>query len=140
MPMVGAYATSKFALEAAPAALRMELRPRGIGVVVVEPAKTDTDLWRKADDMVTEMESALTPEHQALYAKHIRGFRKTIPMSRRLAVATDEVSAVVDHALTTKRPRARYVLGIGPKLKVRLMTNLPTRVREIVLRKVSGQP
>lgn len=140
MPMVGAYAASKFALEAAAAAMRMELRPWGISVVVVEPAQTDTDLWRKADDMVTEMEAALTPEHQALYARHIEGFKKTIPMSRRLAVTTAKVSAVVEQAVTTKRPRARYVVGMGPRLQVRLMTNMPTRVREIVLRKVSGQP
>lgn len=140
MPMVGAYAASKFALEAAADAMRMELRAWGISVVVVEPAQTDTDLWRKADDMVTEVEAALTPEHRALYASHIRGFRKTIPMSRRLAVSTAKVSSVVEQALTTKRPRARYVVGVGPKLQVALMTNLPTRVRDTVLRKVSGQP
>ena len=140
MPMVGAYAASKFALEAAADAMRMELRPWGISVVVVEPAQTDTDLWRKADDMVTEVEAALTSEHRALYARHIRGFRKTIPMSRRLAVSTAKVSSVVEQALTTKRPRARYVVGVGPKLQVALMTNLPTRVRDTLLRKVSGQP
>ncbi|BDX34217.1 hypothetical protein TUM20985_47640 [Mycobacterium antarcticum] len=61
-------------------------------------------------------------------------------MSRRLAVATAKVSSVVEQAVTTKRPRARYVVGVGPKRQGRLMTNLPTRVREIVLRKVSGQP
>nr|MDP9166101.1 SDR family NAD(P)-dependent oxidoreductase [Actinomycetota bacterium] len=140
MPMVGAYAASKFALEAAADAMRMELRPWGISVVVVEPAQTDTDLWRKADDMVTEVEAALTPEHRTLYASHIRGFKKTIPMSRRLAVSTAKVSSVVEQALTTKRPRARYVVGAGPKLQVALMTNLPTRVRDTLLRKVSGQP
>src|SRR6478672_5416541 len=54
MPLVGAYCASKFALEAAADALRMELRPWGISVVVVEPAQTDTDLWRKADSIVDE--------------------------------------------------------------------------------------
>ncbi|HJT95056.1 MAG TPA: SDR family NAD(P)-dependent oxidoreductase, partial [Mycobacterium sp.] len=49
MPLVGAYAASKFALEAAADALRMELSPWKIPVVIVEPAQTDTDMWRTAD-------------------------------------------------------------------------------------------
>jgi NAD(P)-dependent dehydrogenase (short-subunit alcohol dehydrogenase family) len=140
MPLVGAYAASKFALEAAADALRMEVRPWGVAVVLVEPAQTDTDLWRTADTVANELEEALSPEHRALYARHIAGFKKSIPMSQRLAVATEKVSAVVEQALIVKRPRARYVVGVGPKLQVALMTNLPTRVRDIVLRKVSRQP
>src|SRR6185369_6932538 len=73
MPLVGAYSASKFALEASADALRMELSPWKIRVVVVEPAQTDTDMWRTADDMVAELEAGLTPEHRTLYAKHIAG-------------------------------------------------------------------
>ena len=47
-PMTGAYNASKFAIEAIADAWRLELRPWGIKVVLVEPAMTDTDLWRNA--------------------------------------------------------------------------------------------
>jgi NAD(P)-dependent dehydrogenase (short-subunit alcohol dehydrogenase family) len=140
MSMVGAYCASKFALEAAADALRMELRPWGIGVAIVEPAQTDTDMWRTADDMVEQTESALTAEQRDLYAKHIAGFKKTIPVSQKMAVPAAKVSAVVEQALTARRPRARYVVGAGNKLQVALMTNLPTAVRDVVLRRVAGQP
>jgi hypothetical protein len=50
------------------------------------------------------------------------------------------VSAAVEKALTANRPRARYVVGAGPKAQVALMTNLPAAVRDRLLRKVSGQP
>ncbi len=140
MALVGAYCASKFALEAAADALRMELRPWGIGVVIVEPAQTDTDMWRTADDMVEQTEAALTPEHRALYAKHIAGFKKTIPISQKLAVPAGKVSAVVEAALTVRRPRARYVVGAANKLQVAVMTHLPTAFRDIVLRRVAGQP
>jgi hypothetical protein len=90
--------------------------------------------------MVQEVEAALTPEHRALYARHIAGMKKMIPMSQRIAVPTEKVSAVVEEALTARRPRARYVVGVGNKLQVALMTNLPTAVRDRVLRRVSGQP
>jgi NAD(P)-dependent dehydrogenase (short-subunit alcohol dehydrogenase family) len=44
-PLLGAYSASKFALEAAADALRMELKSWDIAVVVVEPAQTKTDMW-----------------------------------------------------------------------------------------------
>jgi NAD(P)-dependent dehydrogenase (short-subunit alcohol dehydrogenase family) len=140
MSLVGAYCASKFALEAAADALRMELRPWHIGVVIVEPAQTDTDMWRTADDMVEQAEATLTAEQRDLYAKHIAGFKKTIPMSQKMAVPTEKVSAVVEEALTARRPRSRYVVGTGPKLQVALMTNMPAWARDRVLRRVAGQP
>lgn len=140
MPLIGAYAASKFALEAAADALRMELRPWRIPVIVVEPAQTDTDMWRNADKMVEDTEAALTAEHRDLYAKHIAGMKKMVPVSQRMAVPTAKVCAVVEEALTARRPHARYVVGFGPKLQVAVLTKLPTPLRDLVLRRVSGQP
>jgi NAD(P)-dependent dehydrogenase (short-subunit alcohol dehydrogenase family) len=140
MSMIGAYCASKFALEAAADALRMELRPWHIGVAIVEPAQTDTDMWRTADDMVEQSAATLTPGQRDLYARHIAGMKKMIPVSQKLAVPVRKVSAVVEEALTARRPRARYVVGAGPKLQVALMTNLPAWARDRVLRRVSGQP
>lgn len=140
MPLIGAYAASKFAIEASADALRMELRLWRIPVVVVQPAQTDTDMWRTADTMVLEAEAALSPEHRALYAKHIAGMKKSVPVSQRIAVPTAKVSAVVEEALTARRPRPRYIVGLAPKVQVALVTRLPTRVRDAVLRRVSGQP
>ncbi|MDT7764303.1 MAG: hypothetical protein QOC63_3723 [Mycobacterium sp.] len=140
MSMIGAYCASKFALEAAADALRMELRPWHIGVAIVEPAQTDTDMWRTADDMVEQTAAALTPAQRDLYARHLAGMKKMIPVSQKLAVPVRKVSAIVEEALTARRPRARYVVGAGPKLQVALMTNLPAWARDRVLRRVSGQP
>lgn len=140
MPLVGAYAASKFALEASADALRMELRPWGIGVSIVEPAQTDTDLWRHADEMVQQVETALSSEHRELYSRHIAGWRKSIPLSQKLAVPAGRVAVSVEEALTARRPRARYVVGIAPRVQLALLTNLPTRVRDIVVRRFVGQP
>jgi NAD(P)-dependent dehydrogenase (short-subunit alcohol dehydrogenase family) len=140
MPLIGAYAASKFALEAAADALRMELRPWRIPVVIVEPAQTDTDMWRTADTMVDDIETSLSAEHRGLYRKHIAGFRKMVPVSQRLAVPTEKVCNVVEQALTARRPRARYVVGLGPTLQAAVLTKVPTGIRDLVLRKVSGQP
>ncbi len=139
-PMMGAYSASKFALEAAADALRQELRPWHIAVSVVEPAQTDTDLWRTADQSFIDMEAALAPRHRALYTKHVAGMRKSIPTSQRLAVDPAKVSKVVLTALTAHKPRARYPVGVATVVQMTLMTKLPTRVRDAVLRRVLGQP
>jgi short-subunit dehydrogenase len=118
----------------------MELRPWHIDVAIVEPAQTDTDMWRTADDMVEQLEGALTAGQRGLYAGHIAGFKKSIPLSQKLAVPAEKVSAVVAKALTARSPRARYVVGVGPKLQVSLLTNLPTSLRDFVLRRVVRQP
>ncbi|MGW0160419.1 SDR family NAD(P)-dependent oxidoreductase [Mycobacterium sp. NPDC003323] len=139
-PLIGAYAASKFALEAAADALRMELRPWRIPVVLIEPAQTDTDMWRTAGIMVDDVEQALSPEDRALYARHISGMRKSVPVSQRIAVAPEKVAAVVLTALTAARPRARYVVGAGPKMQIALLTRLPATIRDRLLRIVMRQP
>jgi NAD(P)-dependent dehydrogenase (short-subunit alcohol dehydrogenase family) len=139
-PLMGAYCASKFALEAAAECLRMELRPWGIPVVVVEPAQTDTDMWDTAPDMVAEAEAALSPANRELYSRHLAGFKKRIPLSQKMAVAPEKVAAVVERALTASRPRPRYVVGGAPKVQAALMSKLPIAVRDRVLRKLAGQP
>jgi NAD(P)-dependent dehydrogenase (short-subunit alcohol dehydrogenase family) len=139
-PLIGAYCASKFALEAAADALRMELKPWNIAVVVVEPAQTDTDIWRTAHNLLEETAGAMTPEQLGLYADHLTGLKKSIPMSQRLAGPPEKVAATVEEALTARRPRARYVVGIAPKLQVALITNLPAAARDSVLRRLSSQP
>ncbi|TFV57645.1 SDR family NAD(P)-dependent oxidoreductase [Mycobacterium sp. PS03-16] len=133
MPLLGPYCASKFALEAVADALRVEVRPWGIPVVLVEPAQTDTDMWRRADDMVLAAEAAMSPEQRERYARHIAGMKSFVPAARRMAVPAAKVVAVVEEALTARRPRARYVVGVGPKVQLALMTNLPTAVRDRVM-------
>jgi NAD(P)-dependent dehydrogenase (short-subunit alcohol dehydrogenase family) len=139
-PMFGPYNASKFALEGIADALRLEVSPWGIRVVLVEPAQTDTDLWRNADQDADALESTLSPAHRALYARHIAGFRKSIPRSQRTAVPADDVADVIERALTDRRPRARYVVGRGPRLQVLTSRLLPTAVMDTLLRTATGVP
>jgi NAD(P)-dependent dehydrogenase (short-subunit alcohol dehydrogenase family) len=139
-PMLGAYAASKFALEAGAEALRIELRPWAIPVVIVEPAQTDTDMWRNADDMVVQVEEATPPAQRALYAKHIEGMNKFIPVARKMAVPPAKVVAVVEEALTARKPKARYLVGLGTKVQVAFMRNMPAAVRDRIVARVFGVP
>ena len=139
-PLLGAYCASKFALEAAADALRIELKPWGIPVVLVEPAQTDTDMWRTADAVVAgDGSGADTRTPRPVRQAHRRD-EEVHPGFPADGGPPEKVSAVVEEALTARRPRARYVVGIGPKVQLALISNLPTRARDRVLRMVSGQP
>jgi NAD(P)-dependent dehydrogenase (short-subunit alcohol dehydrogenase family) len=139
-PMLGPYSASKFALEAAADALRIELRAWGIPVVLIEPAQTDTDMWRTAGDMVSDVEAGMSAAHRDLYAKHIVGMKKFVPRARRMASPTDKVVAVVEEALTARRPKARYVVALLPKLQTMLVTKMPAALRDRLMGFMVGLP
>jgi NAD(P)-dependent dehydrogenase (short-subunit alcohol dehydrogenase family) len=139
-PMFGAYNASKFALEGIADALRMELAPWGVKVVLVEPAQTDTDQWRYASQSLDEAVAGLSEEHRRLYRKHIAGARRAIPISQRMAAPVGGAAAVIEAALTDRRPRARYVVGATAKVQAGLSSVTPTPVLDFVLRKATGVP
>jgi NAD(P)-dependent dehydrogenase (short-subunit alcohol dehydrogenase family) len=139
-PMLGAYNASKFALEGMADTLRMELRPWGIRVSLIEPSQTDTDMWRSAEEELDAAVAALAPAHRELYAGHIAGTRKLIPMAQRMALPVDGAAAAVQRALTSSRPRARYVVGTGPRVQAALAGVTPTPVLDRLLSKVTGVP
>jgi len=139
-PLVGAYSASKFGLEGMADALRIELRPWHIPVVLVEPAQTSTDMWHNAMDQVDATVATMTPDHRRLYAKHIEGQRKGIPKSQKMATPAEGAAAVIEHALTVRRPRARYVVGTGPRMMGAVARVVPTRVMDLVLASMGGVP
>lgn len=137
-PVMGPYNASKFALEAVADVFRLELAPWGIRVVSVLPAQTDTDLWRTADQVLETATAAMDPTQRELYAEHIEGLRRAIPKSQQAAVPVDLAVKTIERALTAARPRARYVVGTGPRAQVAAARMLPTSAVDAALRKAAG--
>ncbi len=80
-PFTGAYNASKFAIEGLADALRMELKPWGIRVAIVEPGSIDTDLWRTALETADKDEAEMAPHHRELYAARSRACARAWPGS-----------------------------------------------------------
>lgn len=139
-PMTGAYNASKFALEAIADAWRLELRPWGVKVILVEPAMTDTDLWRKAPETLDEGEAGMSAEHRELYAGHLEGMRKTIPRIQKLAKPAEGVAAAIERALTASRPRARYPVGADVRVQAALNAVTPTPLKDSAFGFLTGTP
>jgi NAD(P)-dependent dehydrogenase (short-subunit alcohol dehydrogenase family) len=139
-PMTGAYNASKFALEAIADAWRLELRPWGVKVILVEPAMTDTDLWRDAPQTLETGVAEMSAEHRDLYGEHLKGLRRTIPRIQKLAKPVDTVAAAIERALTATRPKARYPVGVDVKVQAALSGVTPARVMDAVNGKLTGTP
>jgi NAD(P)-dependent dehydrogenase (short-subunit alcohol dehydrogenase family) len=139
-PSMGAYVASKFALEGMADSLRLELAPWRVRVVLVEPAQTDTDLWQGAEAQLEADVARLRTDRRELYARHIDGARRAIPRMQRMAAPVEGAAATIERALTARRPRARYVVGRGPRAQAILAGLTPTPVLDIVLRAGGGVP
>ncbi|HEX4731497.1 MAG TPA: SDR family oxidoreductase [Solirubrobacterales bacterium] len=139
-PMTGAYNASKFAIEAIADAWRLELRPWGVRVVLVEPAMTDTDLWRNAPETLESEAAEMSAEHRDLYGDHVDGMRRTIPRIQKMAKPVDGVAAAIERALTASRPRARYPVGVDVRVQAALSGVTPDRVKDAAFGRLTGTP
>ena len=138
IPMEGAYCATKCAVEGIADALRVELRPWHIAVSVVEPGPTDTETWREVDTMIDDMEARMSPRHRDLYARHVAGLRNNIARLGSAAGPPDVVVRAVEHALTGRRPRARYVVGAPARTMVVMNALLPTRTGDAIGARIAG--
>lgn len=137
-PLLGAYAASKFALEGLVDALRVELRPWGIHVVLIEPGSIDTDIWRGALETADEVEAKLSPELKGLYADQIKGVRKLTVRIQKQTAPARKVAEAVARSLTDRHPRARYLVGADARGQVLMRGALPTAALDAILARVSG--
>ena len=129
LPFLGAYAASKHALEAIADSLRVELTPWSIHVAIVEPATIATPMWTKGPATADEIQARLTSSSSSLYRERLEAFRRAAEAAGRRAQPAERVAAVVGRALTSDRPRARYVVGRDARIRATI-ERLPDRLRD----------
>lgn len=127
MPCVGVYQASKFALEAFSDAARMELAAQGIPVIVIEPGGIRTPIWDKSVNQVEREIEAMSPEMRQLYADQMRGVLVGANRLARFSTPPEKAAKVILRALTARRPKARYLVGIDARVFLTLKWILPDR-------------
>jgi len=136
-PLTGAYHAAKWGVEAVGDVFRQELRRWGIRVSVVEPGSIDTPIWergeREADAMLER-----SPAREELYGEAIARYRKVIGDLARRGIPPEQVAAAIEHALSARRPRSRYLVGLDAKVQARAKILLPTRVFDRIVARVMG--
>lgn len=140
LPLVGAYNASKFGLEGASDALRRELRPHGVDVILVEPGGVKTPIWKKGATVADEIQAEMPPEADQLYGRMVEKVRvETRKIDEERGSDPREVAEAVGTALTADRPRARYLVGRDAKTRAVMARVLPARVMDrLIVRALGG--
>lgn len=136
-PFVGPYSASKFALEAVADVFRLELAPAGIAVSLLEPGAVKTPIWAKGRAGGDTLAKRLGPQAMERYGDAMTRLIELTAVQERDGMPAEVCARAILHALTARRPRARYLLG-GPARMQRLISYLPERARDAIVRKVMG--
>src|SRR5437867_3072090 len=121
-PGGGFYHGTKHAVEAISDALRFEVRPFGVRVILVEPGTVLTPFGDTALSSITE--------DTGPYAAFKEGLQKTVsgayegPLAR-LAISADKVAAAIEKAISARRPRTRYPVGVVARSGIALRRVTP---------------
>jgi NAD(P)-dependent dehydrogenase (short-subunit alcohol dehydrogenase family) len=134
-PLAGVYHASKYAVEALSDALRFEVQPFGVDVIVIQPGAVDTPLAEAtAQSIQTHIGSPYT--HQ------VAGFRAASEamMQQRHALLSEpaEVAAVILEAATSPQPLTRYKIGATGEQMVATRKSMSDREWDALFRQQYG--
>ncbi len=139
-PFLGAYAASKFAMEAITDALRMELRPWKIPVSIIEPGGVDTPLWQRGQTAADELQEKMPEDAGVLYGEAMDAMRKAADKFASRAIPPEAVAKVVVKALRAKRPKTRYLVGTDARIMAALVKVIPDGLRDAIGTSQMGLP
>jgi len=128
-PLTGWYQASKHALEGVSDALRAEVAGDGIKVVLVEPGFVRTGIWSELDD---ELNGRAASDFAPSYRRLLANTRMAGPIMSD----PSRVAEVIARAVTSRSPRARYLVGCDAQVIAGLRTYTPTRVWDRVARSI----
>ena len=127
------YSASKHAIEALAESQRHEFaRSRTpIRVALIEPGEVKTAIWDKADAIDRRGRAAASTTSGAAGTSGCSTIRAaSLAEGREKGVPASKVADAVEHALTARRPKARYLVGPDAKLIGHVVTRLPDRARD----------
>lgn len=132
-PMFGAYHASKYAVEALSDALRMEVRPFGVEVSIIEPGPIKTEFAKRSLEEVARVKDDASP-----WADVYRNATAIAEQSDKMAGTPEDVVAAMRHALRARRPRARYVMPFLSRVSLFFMKLTPTFLLDAIMMRFVG--
>jgi NAD(P)-dependent dehydrogenase (short-subunit alcohol dehydrogenase family) len=132
---IGVYSASKYGVEGLSDAMRRELRPWSIKVVVVQPGAIDTPIFESSRQRARAAANHMPPRAHELYGRVLRTILEKRGRAPKHAIPPARVARVIERALRARRPRLRYPVGwdahiaalFNPQLFTRLLDRLLSR-------------
>jgi NAD(P)-dependent dehydrogenase (short-subunit alcohol dehydrogenase family) len=135
MATYGAYAGSKFALEAVSDALRREVAGFGVKVIVVEPGAVTTEMAGRGVATAEALAAAMTADQHQRYDALTDAITTQARTFALDGVPAGHAAKVIADAITATNPRTRYTVGRDAAVIVRLARLVPDRVLDVILRR-----
>ncbi|WP_242309348.1 oxidoreductase [Bacillus cereus group sp. BfR-BA-01331] len=127
-PGLSPYVSSKYALEGWSESLRLEVKPFGIDVALLEPGSYNTNIWEVGKQLAEDQSDTTSPykEYMDKIQKHINNGNDTLgnPM--------DVANKIVEIA-EARRTTLRYPIGKGVKFMIFAKKVLPWRLWEFLV-------
>ncbi len=130
LPVNGTYSATKFALEALSDALRLELAPFGIQVVLIEPGNIRSNFMATAQANSQEILTNPDSPYHALY----QHYQRTMTNMRKHNPKPEVVSQVVQKAIESSKPKARYLVAVP--FSQRVVLRLGDGVRDGIFKRM----
>ncbi|HVX46307.1 MAG TPA: SDR family NAD(P)-dependent oxidoreductase [Mycobacteriales bacterium] len=139
LPFGAPLASSKWAIAAITESLRLELRPWGIYVILLEPASIHTEVVAKVEQNTASVIDRFDDLQRARYAGTYQAMMRNLARNERAGSGPEVVAETVHRALTVRRPRTRYLVGKDAR-KLAFMARLPDRVFDQIRVRMFGLP
>ena len=127
-PFMGAYNSTKYAVESLSDALRWELRPFNIDVALIEPGVINTNFANVAMDSTSQYADSA-------YGPAIAKADKLRARMESTAVGPIHVARAIERAIRARRPSARYIAPRITWMALFFKAITPTRVWDWTMRK-----
>jgi NAD(P)-dependent dehydrogenase (short-subunit alcohol dehydrogenase family) len=134
LPTYGAYAGSKFALEAVSDALRREVSAAGIKVVLIEPGAVKTEIAERGITTSEGLKSDMTGAQLARYSEVMNAVTAQARSFNETGVSAETAAVVVAKAATASRPRTRYTIGRDAAILLNVSRFVSDRVLDRIVR------
>lgn len=129
-PGLSPYVSSKHALEGWSESLRLEVKPFGIDVVLVEPGSYDTNIWETGQEHIAGNDYTQSP-----YKTHIEKIQSHINDGKDQLGNPNEIAKKIVSIATAKKTTLRYPIGKGVKFAIMMKSILPWSWWEYVVLK-----
>ncbi|MDP7978689.1 oxidoreductase [Bacillus multifaciens] len=129
-PGLSPYVASKYALEGWSESLRLEVKPFGIDVSLIEPGSYNTNIWEIGQKLAESPSESKSP-----YKEYMKKIEQHIHNGNESLGDPQDVAEKIVSIAQSQHPTLRYPIGKGVKLMVLIKNILPWKWWEFLVLK-----